>query len=83
MRDWDWQELLGMAAPVHIGRGHEERPAKSLEIHESKVIIDRHVTPASGTGTMETEAAAYRDNEAVSRPWPTTALNSASSCCCR
>jgi hypothetical protein len=48
---------LGMAAPIHIGRGYEERPAESLDVHEPKVIINRHVTPASRTGIHGTEVA--------------------------
>src|SRR5262245_34688507 len=51
----DGQELLSMTAPVHIGSGYEQRPAESLDVHESKVIVDRHVTPASRTGILSNE----------------------------
>jgi hypothetical protein len=46
-----------LAAPVQIGRGHEERPSESLEVNEPKVIVDRPVTPASRTGLHGTEVA--------------------------
>ena len=57
MRDRDGQELLSMAAPIHIGRGYVERPAESFDVYEPKVIIDRHVTPAPRTGIHRTEVA--------------------------
>jgi hypothetical protein len=45
---WAWPHQF-------IGRGYEERPAESLEVHDPKVIIDRHVTSTSGAGILSNE----------------------------